>query len=329
MAEEVLNLNPDARNHFLIARAFGPADNPTAAFADSLAAGAYAAHAHIPLLLTTSDSLHPAVTSFVANHQPATVSLLGGTAALSTTVHTSLSHHADEVHRIGGESRDHTAIEVDRQLWSGRSGPARILAEAYDPQAFTWSLPLAAYGGSTASPMLYTHPNGPSQHTRTWLAGLDNATVTMSGPHGPTDARDLVEHVDTILSSQPDPTTEPDPEPEQPSGKAQVRVATINYDPDGDDMAHGAGEYIELTSTAGLEIGGWTITDRAGNAITIPDGYTITANSTLRVHTGPGTSTTSRYFAGRGQAMWNNSGGDTATITDPTGRVITTYTYES
>ena len=36
-----------------------------------------------------------------------------------------------------------------------------------------------------------------------------------------------------------------------------------------------------------------------------------------------------RYFAGRGQAIWNNSGGDTAALFNSSNEAVDTYSYSS
>ena len=71
--------------------------------------------------------------------------------------------------------------------------------------------------------------------------------------------------------------------------------------------------------TGTADVSGWSLTDIANHEITIPSGYAIPPGGTLRVSTGPGDSTADRYFDGRGQAIWNNSGGDTAAFLDMEG----------
>src|SRR5690606_7020430 len=84
VADEVLRLHPGA--DVLLARAFGAAGNETSAWADSVTAGGLAAWAGAPILLTSTDSLHPSVAAWLAGHAIHRTFLLGGTAALSTAV---------------------------------------------------------------------------------------------------------------------------------------------------------------------------------------------------------------------------------------------------
>jgi len=127
-------------------------------------------------------------------------------------------------------------------------------------------------------------------------------------------------------------TTEPVTSTTEPTPAAgTLKISTIVYDAPGNDVLYNDSEYVVITNTGTVPVdaGGWAILDAVGHQITIPAGYTIAAGSELRVYTGPGDDTATRYFAGLGQAIWNNSGGDTATLYDPTGSVIDTHSYRS
>ncbi len=76
-------------------------------------------------------------------------------------------------------------------------------------------------------------------------------------------------------------------------------------------------------------MGGWSLVDLKDHVIIIPSNYSIPPGGTLRVYTGPGDSTADRYFDGRGQAIWSNSGGDTATLHDDSNVVVDAYSYSS
>jgi glycerophosphoryl diester phosphodiesterase len=110
-----------------------------------------------------------------------------------------------------------------------------------------------------------------------------------------------------------------------------VVIANIVYDAPGNDVEYNDSEYVVLSNngTGTADVGGWRLTDIADHRITIPSSYVIAPGGELRVYTGPGDSTSTRYFDARGQAIWNNSGGDTATLSDSSGRTVDTYTYSS
>lgn len=111
----------------------------------------------------------------------------------------------------------------------------------------------------------------------------------------------------------------------------QLRITTVRADGPGNDVeAYNDSEYVEFNNpgTSDVSIAGWKVVDAADNFIDIPSGYTVKANSTFRVYSGAGDNVaTSRYFAGRSQAMWNNSGGDTATLCSGSGQTVATYSY--
>ena len=115
------------------------------------------------------------------------------------------------------------------------------------------------------------------------------------------------------------------------SGSSDVVIANIVYDAPGNDVVFNDSEYVVLRNdgTGTADVGGWRLVDLADHQIVIPSSYSIPPGETLRVYTGPGDSTADRYFDGKGQAIWNNSGGDTATLTDSLGRTVDSYSYSS
>jgi hypothetical protein len=110
-----------------------------------------------------------------------------------------------------------------------------------------------------------------------------------------------------------------------------VQIVGLVYDAPGNDVVYNDSEYVVLNNSGSTEVSvaNWTITDLAGNSITIPPGYAIAPGGALRVYTGPGDATPDRYFAGLPQAIWNNSGGDRATLRDDSGTARSVYSYTS
>jgi hypothetical protein len=115
------------------------------------------------------------------------------------------------------------------------------------------------------------------------------------------------------------------------AGLAEVSIATIRYDGPGNDVVYNDSEYVLLRNDGDgtADVGGWSLEDEADHVITIPSGYVIQPGAELRVYTGPGDDTNTKYFEGLGQAIWNNSGGDIATLRNKGGTVIDTYSYNS
>jgi glycerophosphoryl diester phosphodiesterase len=71
------------------------------------------------------------------------------------------------------------------------------------------------------------------------------------------------------------------------------------------------------------------VTDSQGQRTTIPGGYSISSGGSLTVYSGPGSDSADAFYAGLGRAIWNNSGGDTATLRNAGGTIIDTYSYDS
>ncbi len=141
VAEEVIALGADG-DTVALARAGGPADNPTAAWADSVSAGAWTALRAIPTVVTDTASLHPAVAAFLDATGPSATVLLGGTAALSQAVE-------DEVpgpQRIAGDSRDATAQAIADELLGSTDDGNRQLVVINGYRADGWLFGLPAAG---------------------------------------------------------------------------------------------------------------------------------------------------------------------------------------
>ncbi|NTU83788.1 MAG: hypothetical protein HGA45_31185 [Chloroflexales bacterium] len=115
------------------------------------------------------------------------------------------------------------------------------------------------------------------------------------------------------------PVTPPTPDP------AQVTIQQIEYDPPGDDVQ---GEYVLLTNSGGsaADMTGWTLRDLANNTYTFPT-FSLAAGAQVRIWTKAGTDDAANLYWGRSQAVWNNSGGDTAILRDAAGTEVTRRSY--
>ncbi|MDE0321903.1 MAG: cell wall-binding repeat-containing protein [Acidimicrobiaceae bacterium] len=88
-------------------------------FADALVAGPFAARGGHPVLLTASDELHPDVAGYLSAEGISHVVLMGGTAALSDGVESSVTSLGVPVTRIAGRTRYDTAVKA-AELVTGR-----------------------------------------------------------------------------------------------------------------------------------------------------------------------------------------------------------------
>jgi hypothetical protein len=109
--------------------------------------------------------------------------------------------------------------------------------------------------------------------------------------------------------------------------RAEVVISGIRKDPPGSDVKPDEGEYAELKNVGAqqADVGEWYLEDLK-TRITIPPGYSIDPDATMRVYTGPGTNTQDRYYAGRQRAVWNNTG-DSARLYTNRGTLAAEFIY--
>ena len=81
-------------------------------FADALVAGPFAAHGSHPVLLTAPDSLNKGVAGYLSEADIDHVVLMGGTAALASSVETSIRGLGVRVTRLAGATRYDTAVKA-------------------------------------------------------------------------------------------------------------------------------------------------------------------------------------------------------------------------
>jgi hypothetical protein len=115
------------------------------------------------------------------------------------------------------------------------------------------------------------------------------------------------------------------------AGSTDVVIANIRYDGPGNDVEFGDSEYVLIRNdgTGTADVGRWSLEDEAGHVITIPSGYVIQPGGELRIYSGPGDNTATSYYEGLGQAIWNNAGGDTATLRSSAGETVDSFSYSS
>ncbi len=86
-------------------------------------------------------------------------------------------------------------------------------------------------------------------------------------------------------------------------------------------------EYIVIMNLGpDLEIGGWTVRDRADPKYVFPT-YTWPTGVELRLHTGSGTDGDGVFYWNSASPIWSNTG-DILWLEDATGGTVLTYIYE-
>lgn len=108
-----------------------------------------------------------------------------------------------------------------------------------------------------------------------------------------------------------------------------VVIGDVQYDSPGrNDRSNRAlnGEWVEVRNTSrhGVDLRGFTLTDRDGNRYRFPR-IRLDGGSSIRVHTGQGRDTHRDVYQDRRQQIWDRH--DTATLRDQRGNVVDTETW--
>ena len=141
VADAVRARHPD-NDDVLLARAWGPTGNDTAAWADSVAGGALAARNHTPILVTGTDALDQPVADWLAQDAPSTTTLLGGEAALSQAVAAAVP----SPRRVSGADRTATAAAIATELWDSPAGGERRFVVNNGSSDSGWAFGFASAG---------------------------------------------------------------------------------------------------------------------------------------------------------------------------------------
>ncbi len=161
-------------------------------FADALVAGAFAARGKHPVLLTPPEELHASAATYLRELKVEHVVLMGGTAALSTQVETSIEALGIRVTRLAGIDRFDTAVQAAKLVtgrYQGSSGQncftaQRVgLARARVPFDAFSAGPLLA---RICAPLLLTNPSAIPAAT---ADHLDDSSVGVAEAHQPLDVR--------------------------------------------------------------------------------------------------------------------------------------------
>ena len=142
--------------------------------ADAVALGPLAASGPFPVLLTAPDALDPRIASYLAEHEITHVMLVGGTTAITPSVHESIETAGATVTRLAGRDRSDTArlaADLFKQHTADdpacADSPVRIgLAPTQQPEQALAAGPLLA---AQCTPLRYTEPDQLSADLRNAL----------------------------------------------------------------------------------------------------------------------------------------------------------------
>lgn len=148
----------------VLARAFGTAEDQTQAFADTLTVGPFSAAANIPVLLTSTDILEEPTAAALSALPVHTVTIVGGTAAISQGVADATAAAIDDgdeatdeaVNRVAGDNRFATAAALNAELFyeTADQAPRIILVDGQADDAWTGGFPAGAQAGNGAATVL-------------------------------------------------------------------------------------------------------------------------------------------------------------------------------
>lgn len=152
--------------------------------ADAVAAGAAAARAGIPILLTQRDHLPEVTATTLSELGVRTVLVLGGPAAVSPTVTETLAARGYGVTRLAGATRNGTSVAIATapSLWDrtqASTSASFIALNGWHPQSWALAVAAAPVGARLEAPVLYTLPDRLPDEVATYVRDL----AVSSGAH--------------------------------------------------------------------------------------------------------------------------------------------------
>lgn len=126
-------------------------------FPDALAASALAGTENAPILLTSKDELSGDIERWVNRNQTGKAFIVGGEAAISAKVESTLKSKGIETERIAGATRQDTAASIASYISKGERSSTVVIASSLSP----WdSLSISPYSNATHSPVFLTDQDG-------------------------------------------------------------------------------------------------------------------------------------------------------------------------
>ncbi len=174
VADEVRRLHPSTT--VLLARSDGAPGNPTSAFADSMTGGSLAAAARLPILVTPTEQLHPAVSGWLTSTGTATTVLLGGRAALSQAVEDAVPGGQ----RLSGPERTATAAAIaGSDLWPRSAERRFVILDGARADGWAYGLSAAGIAADAGAPPLLVGTDTVSAATRRLVSTCGPADVDL------------------------------------------------------------------------------------------------------------------------------------------------------
>ncbi len=147
-------------------------------YPDALAGAPLATSLEAPILLTPSGSLDPAVEAEIERLGASEAILLGGTAALSSSVESSLLGVVDDTDRYAGSNRFDTAAQIAADVPNPSS--QAFVVQGQDPEPHRgWpdAVAVSALAAFTETPILLTQTDTLPSDTAAALGDMDGAEI--------------------------------------------------------------------------------------------------------------------------------------------------------
>jgi len=180
-AIDVARRNYQTATSAIIASAFAPPNSdPTRAFADSIAAGGWAAANGLPVLLTETDHLSTSTRNYLRGSLIRTVFIVGGEGAVSSTTEAELRQIGITVTRVAGATRFDTAVAIAKQRGFADAAKATevILTEGQAADAWASGFASAAYAKAKSAPIVLSNNALLPDPTKTYLSPPGGAAGT-------------------------------------------------------------------------------------------------------------------------------------------------------
>ena len=185
-AIDIASKHADDATHALIVRAFGDAGgDETRAWADSLAAGGWAAEEGWPVLLTQTEELNDNVAAYIEDSAIESATIIGGVNAVSAAVASDLEALGVEVDRVSGVNRFATAVAIAAERGFADAGDADsvILSEGQQSDAWAGGFAAAAYSAISGAPIVLSNGETIPPETEEFLSGsTDGSVALVCGP---------------------------------------------------------------------------------------------------------------------------------------------------
>lgn len=178
VATRVRQLQPEGTTAG-VARAFGPTGDDSAAWADSVTGGAWAAAGRVPILVTDTASLHPAVAAWLAADAPDQTVLFGGRAALSDAVEGAVPGPR----RIAGGERTGTAAAIATELWGSAVVAQRrfVIIDGFIEDGWGYGLTIAGLAAHAGAPLLMVNGTEVPEPTAALVTGCSEVDLVLAG----------------------------------------------------------------------------------------------------------------------------------------------------